>query len=307
MRRKSNNNFSYFLTGVVLGVGLVILGGIAFYKRDFIKHQVKNVSQWSKKFHFSTRPKFKHRMVEDFKEPISAQPGKAFGSEDQFTFELFRNGTFIIDGRSGHAWQKSDSYRDSAFIRSSQPLPKTYKIVITAGEIDYDLEKINGLAPDSEYPEGPQNENGCYLVTITDEIPQGHHTNIWWHQHRKITIDVDNNVWGHGMPNPIFMVYFNFDNKLRAFDGMENKWRPEWTKAVRYEPTAWYKFEIEKTKTHYITSIYEKNGNLLKQGKIGVDQVWHGQGDYPEYFVVGDPHENYYQGSLKIDRIDYQF
>lgn len=298
--------FFYFLVGVGLGVCLVLLGAAAFYKKDFIKGKIKALSQFSKKFGFSSQKRYRHHFVEEFNQPIPVESGKAFGPQGKFTFELFRNGTFIIDGRSGHAWQKSDSYRDSAFIRSSQPLPKTYKITVTVGAIDYGLEKISGLEQDPEYPEGPQNENGCYLLTITDELPAGHHTNIWWHQHRKVVIDVDNNVWGHGMPDPIFMVYFNTSNKLMAWDGRTDQWQPQWTNAVRYNQARWYKIEIEKTKTHFISSIYDNNGALLKRGAVPLKDVWQGLGT-TEYFVVGDPHENYYQGSMKIDNVSLNF
>lgn len=309
MLRTVRSHFSYFLKGFILGVVLVVVGAGAYYKKDTINHQFKRFS------HISVQvPKFlkvspyKHRIVENFDQPISAESGKSFGPDGAFTFELFRNGTFIIDGKSGYAWQKSDSYRDSAFIRSTKPLPKTYKIAITVGAIDYGLEKIEGLKQDSEYTEGPGNENGAYLVAITDEVPEGHHTNIWWHQHRSVVIDVDNNVWGHGGPNPIFMVYFNEDNKFRAVDGATNEWTKDWNSALQHELGKWYKVEVERSKTHYTLTTYSKEGKLLKQGKIAIkDGVWHGNGDYEEYFVVGDPHENYYQGSMKIEQISLEY
>ena len=243
--------------------------------------------------------------IEKFDKPIHAQAGKQFGKNNQLTFELFRNGTFDIDGRSGYAFERSDSYRDSAFIRSTSKLPKTYKISIVLGEIDYNLEKISKLPKDPEYPEGPQNENGCYLIAITDQKPEGHHTNIWWHQHRKLVIDVDNNTWGHGMPNPIFMVYFDRSNRLVAFDGQRDEWLNDWRKAATYDPSSWYKIEVEKTKTHYILSIATQKGKILKRAKVKLPQVWNEDGFHDEYFVVGDPHENYYQGSMKIKSIAF--
>ena len=245
---------------------------------------------------------FQKQVMEEFKKPLAAVSGQTFGRLDQLTFELFRNGTFEIDG-SGTARQKSASYRDSAFIRSTKQLPKTYKITIVAGEIDYNLNKIQSLKQDPEYPEGPQNENGCYLLAITDEKPTGHHTNIWWHQHRKLVIDVDNNTWGHGMPNPIFMVYFDRSNQLVSYDGDQDEWQRNWKKAVTYEPAQWYKIEIEKTGKEYILSIHNHKGSLLKRGTVAIKDVWHTDESHPEYFVVGDPHENYYQGSMSIRSI----
>jgi len=244
-----------------------------------------------------------NKTVESFDQPIEAVHQKSFGKKGQLTFELFRHGTFEIDGASGFALQKSPSYRDSAYIRSTDPLPETYTVSVVVGGIDYGLENIAGLAPDPEYKEGPPNENGCYLLAITDQKPKSPHINDWWHYHRKVVIDVDNNVWGYGMPNPIFMVNFNSDNELRSFDGSENKWTGEWTQAVRYDKNAWYRIEIKKTKSHYVMSIKTEDGKVLKQASVKRDDVWHDYGAYPDYLVVGDPHENYYQGSMKIKEI----
>ena len=243
------------------------------------------------------------QVEEDFSKPMMAKAPESFGKYKQLTFELHRAGTFLIDGKSGYAWQKSESYLDSAFIRSTHELPKTYKISVTVGDIGYDLENIRGLANDPNYPEGPKNENGCYLLAITDEMPAGHHTNIWWHQHRKVVIDVDNNVWGHGMPHPIFMVYFDRDNQLVSFDGDNDQWQPEWKNAVTYESNQWYSVEVEKTHDEFILRVYDRNGRLLKSASADLKNIWHEDGSHPDYFVVGDPHENYYQGSVKIRSI----
>ena len=305
MQNKVKNRVKFFLIGFVIGVFLTASAGLVCYKavkvikdpakRQAIKKKIKNLGSI-----FKAKPKL---TVEDFKVPMEAVNGKSFGKNNHLAFELFRGGIFVIDGKSGYALQHSPSYRDSAFIRSTKSLPKTYKISVVVGGIDYGLEKISGLEPDPEYPEGPQNENGCYLLAITDEVPKGHHTNIWWHQHRKVVIDVDNNAWGHGMPNPIFMVYFDGENKLTSFDGAGNGWTKSWQKAVTYDPGAWYKVEIEKTKSEFVMSIYDEKGKLLKSASVNLKNVWHEGGPGGDYFVIGDPHENYYQGSMKIRSI----
>mgnify|MGYP001608464336 FL=1 len=290
--------------GVAVGVAMALFGAfILQYKsshpqwKDDLKAEVLNILE------FKFFPE--SMLVENFDKAISAVAGKQFGQKNQLTFELFRNGTFDIDGLSGYAWQRSNNYQDSAFIRSTKKLPNTYKISIVVGEIDYNLEEISKLPQDPEYPEGPQNENGCYFIAITDQKPEGHHTNIWWHQHRKLVIDVDNNVWGHGMPNPIFMVYFDRSNRLVSFDGQRDEWLKDWRKAVTYDPVSWYKIEVEKTKTHYILSIATQKGKILKKTKVRRQEVWHDDTFHDEYFVVGDPHENYYQGSMKIKSIAF--
>lgn len=245
----------------------------------------------------------KLQVTQDFSETEVKVNDKNLGEYGQLTFELYRGGSFTIDKKSGFLWQKSDNYGDVAIVRSTNPLPKTYKISVVVGEIDYGLDKIKYKENDPAYKEGPMNENGCYLLAITDEVPVGHHTNDWWHQHRKVCIDVDNNVMGNGMPNPIFMVYFDKDNQLHSWNGMLNSWDKNWEKAVEYKYEKWYRVEIEKTEKEFIMSIFDEKDNLLKKGTVTLDNVWHEDGNYPDYLVIGDPHENYYQGSMKIRSI----
>lgn len=304
MKNKTKENIVFFLIGFVLGIALVAASWDGLRKtakklkdvnfREIAEDTLANMPQWTQK---------RWQVSENFSKAVKAVSGKSFGKDNQLTFELYRNGTFAIDGGSGYAWQKSASYRDSAIIRSTKALPKTYKISIVVGGIDYGLENIAGLPLDPEYSEGPRNENGCYLIAITDTLPAGNHTNLWWHEHRKVAIDVDNNVWGHGMPNPIFMVYFDRDNKLQSFNGKENKWQTAWVKGATYKLNQWYRVEIEKTKTEYILSVLSDTGELLKRASIDLKKVWKADRHHREYFVIGDPHENYYQGSMKIREI----
>ncbi len=302
MEPKNKNSIGVFMTGFLIGSFLTVAAAGMFYYAvnhpglaGAIKQRLMSLTE--------IRMSLSKQITEDFRKQLVPVSGTAFGELDQLTFELFRNGTFEIDGDTGYAWQKSRSYRDSAFIRSTKPLPKTYKITVVAGEIDYNLDKISKLPKDPEYPEGPTNENGAYLIAITDVKPEGHHTNIWWHQHRKLVIDVDNNVWGHGMPNPIFMVYFDRSNSLVSYDGANDVWQKEWKKAVTYEPKRWYTVEVEKTRKHFIMSIADENGKILKKSKVDLKDIWHDDDRHQDYFVIGDPHENYYQGAMKIKSI----
>lgn len=304
MKSKTKEKIVFFLIGFVLGIGLVAFSWDGLRKtakkfkdvnfREIAEDTLSNMTRWTRQ---------KRQVTEDFLKAVKAVSGKNFGKDNQLTFELHRNGTFVIDGKSGYAWQKSDSYRDSAIIRSRKALPETYKISVVVGDIDYGLKNISGLPQDPEYSEGPRNENGCYLIAIADTPPTGHHTNTWWHQHRKVVIDVDNNVWGHGMPNPVFMVYFDRDNKLVSYDGENNEWQRDWMKAVAYEPGKWYRVEIEKTRKRYIMSVRSDTGRLLKSASVNLEKVWNADEYHKDYFVIGDPHENYYQGSMKIREI----
>ncbi|GEM_PF-2468893 len=304
MENKTKDKIIFFLVGFALGIGLVAFSWKGLHKtakkfkdvnvREIAKGMLATMRQWTYK---------KQQVTEDFSKGIKAVSGKSFGTDGQLTFELYRNGTFVIDGESGYAWQKSDSYRDSAIIRSTHALPETYKISAVVGNINYGLENIAGLPQDPEYAEGPKNENGCYLIAITDTPPTGHHTNTWWHEHRKVVIDVDNNVWGHGMPNPVFMVYFDRDNKLMSYNGEQNRWQKDWVNGTRYKLSAWYRVEIERTRKEYILSVLSDTGELLERAVVDLEKVWHADGHHKDYFVIGEPHENYYQGSMKIKEI----
>ena len=242
-------------------------------------------------------------LTEEFTSPVAAKSGASFGTEGWLTFELYRGGTFVIDGASDVAVQQSPSYRDVALIRSTKALPKTYTVRATVGKIDYELEAVEGLAPDPNYDEGPRNENGCYLLAITDTLPSGHHTNDWWHQHRKVVIDIDNNVWGSGMPHPIFMVSFDTANALVAWNGAKEAWQHKWRKAVEYAWSAWYTVAIQRTPTHFILSVADEPGRVLQQAEVPLEEAWHADAAHPDYVVIGDPHENYYQGSMQIQSL----
>lgn len=302
----NKNKLNSFLIGIIIGA-LLAASAVFFTYKDLKNHpgiekKLLNVLHFCKiiLFHW---PVAGNQMIEKFSEPITVENSRSFGKHGQLTFEMYRDGTFQVDGKSGYALQKSSHYSDVALIRSTKALPKTYKISVEVGAINYDLDLISGLPNDPNYPEGPKNENGCYLISISDVEPSGHHTNVWWHQHRKVVIDVDNNVWGNGMPHPIFMVYFDENNELVSFDGSADRWQKDWRKAVTYEPTRWYRIEVEKTATQFILRIYDIKGTILKEGKADLNNVWHEDGDYPDYFSIGDPHENYYQGSMKIKSI----
>ena len=53
--------------------------------------------------------------------------------------------------------------------------------------------------------------------------------------------------------------------------------------------------------------MFEKDGKLLKEARVSLNKVWNEDEYHPEFFVVGDPHENYYRGSIKIKEIRVQY
>ncbi|MBI3618032.1 MAG: hypothetical protein HY210_07445 [Candidatus Omnitrophica bacterium] len=218
MKSETKDKMVFFLIGFALGISIIAFSWGGLRKtakkikdvnfREVGKNALVNMGQWTHK---------RRQVIEDFSKPVKAVSGKSFGKNGQLTFELYRNGIFLIDGKSGYAWQR--------------------------------------------------------------------------------------NVWGHGMPNPVFMVYFDRDNKLVSYDGKGNEWQSDWMKAVAYEQNKWYRVEIEKTKRQYIMSVCSDAGKLLKSASVNLEKVWNADEYHKDYFVIGDPHENYYQGSMKIKEI----
>jgi len=290
-----------FAIGIVFGIVITALLGPRVY-RFAEKHDLGRYAENLPSPVTLLPSIYSHKLTMKFDQSLELKAGQSFGPDNFLTAELFRGGKITADGKSGYARQISGSYRDSAIIRSTKKLPARYKISVVVGGIDYGLEKIAGLEQDPEYTEGPQNENGVYLLAITDVEPRGHHNNLWWHQHRKVVIDVDNNVWGHGMPHPMFMVYFDRNNELKSFDG--RSWTTEWRKAVTYDPKAWYRIEIEKTWAKYILTISAENGRRLARASVPLKKVLHTASSYPDYFALGDPHENYYTGNFRVKEIE---
>jgi len=299
-------NLKYFIIGLVLGVVFAVMAGGMFYKfgRHLpwekalakVEHKVSKVFQGSKP---------EQNLHAEFSNVQEFQNNFQFGSKGWLTSQMFGNGRFEWNQARKTLTQVSENYRDSAMIRSSKPLPKTYRLSVVVGEINYGLENLEGLSKDPDFSEGPLNENGCYLLTITDTPPVEPHTNIWWHHHRKVTVDVDNNVWGHGMPNPIFMAYFNADNRLRTYNAKTKQWGPEWESALHYDPVQYYRITIEKTEDQYKYTLALENGKVLHRIEVPIKEVW--RKNEADYFVLGEPHMNYYQGSLKIKKIHLSY
>ena len=79
----------------------------------------------------------------------------------------------------------------------------------------------------------------------------------------------------------------------------------DWNVAIHYNENKFYKVQIEKTLKEFILRIFTENGELLKESRVDLNEVWNK--DHEEYFALGDPHSNYYQGSFKIKEISMQY
>jgi hypothetical protein len=254
---------------------------------------------------FHDRDATEDQVTEQFDSEVTVVNSATFGAFNQLKFSLDGTGAgFVIPG-DGVCQQTSPSYTDSGIIRSTGRLPKTYVISAIVGEIQYGLEKLDGVDDDPAYSEGPNNENGLYFLTVTDTVPAVPNINLWWHDHRKVVLDVDNNIWGWGMPNPVFMVYWDLTNTLNSYQENET-WTTEWQNCYHYSTGSalYYRAQIERTPQHFIMSLFTEGGSLLISGAQLLSNVWHNDNSvYPEYMALGDPHENYYQGYAKFKSI----
>ena len=124
----NKDKFISFLIGIIIGAVIAASAGLLYhsYLNDpqQFKSKIKTILHYRKLLKIQW-PTFRKPIAENFTEQIQAQSGKIFGKNNQLVFELYRGGTFVIDGKSGYAWEKSDHYGDVAIIRSAKALPKT--------------------------------------------------------------------------------------------------------------------------------------------------------------------------------------
>ena len=227
-------------------------------------------------------------VVENFSTVRSFADGTVFGACNLLTMETA--GSPSLSNASGRYLQASSAQKTDGFIvRSANALPATYKVSVDIGGINFDL-----LDPVDE-------ENGAYFISITNQAgaPQ---LNSWWHTNRKVMIDTDNNIWGSGGTHPIFFGYYTTSNADYFYNQSTSAWTNSWVSASNYQPDTWYTFEIEKNTTQYIYRAYNTiTGALVRQATIPIASVRGSTS--PDYFAIGDPHTNYYNGSMKIANI----
>lgn len=185
--------------------------------------------------------------------------------------------------------------------------------------------------------------NGVYWATIMDTLPQPRE-NIWAHHHRKFFIDAWNYrkrmlgvtvaaVDGRSTTDP------RVGKAFHAHDGHD--WKPYSVEpAFFYRPDRWYAVTIERSGGsfryavegdfhgvgfhrfedaidieescvyHYNRSPGELDaecllGDVLDTG-AGLAEVWPADSAYPDYFMMGDPHINFYEGEVLVDLLSLE-
>ena len=225
----------------------------------------------------------------------------------------------------------SVDHTDATIVRPTAPLPDRYRISLRVGFASFG----DGLPGKNGYDGGETAEpwssddateqNGFYWLTILDAVP-GPHNNTWIHHHRKVVIDSDNHyppwmeMWnGRELvasgEHPIMM--FALDGRGRDDDRIgtpflswsAGAWQPsgEIRAADAYLPGHWYDVAIERDgdlRTLEIRGTFRFGGARTYRATIDAAArgVFHHAG-YPDYFMFGDPHTNYYEGEVYYDDV----
>lgn len=182
--------------------------------------------------------------------------------------------------------------------------------------------------------------NGFYWFALMDQLPKPHN-NIWSHHHRKFVIDSWNRENNHNTINVIaldgssethtafgkkFISYVNGNWKKIADTPLDNYLPNEWYKITFTRTSIFYEFSISGKFKNAGQAIYKDKIDLRKNCVFHYNQTpvelntacvdnrektflgkiftsWPINSSYPDYFVIGEPHINYYEGSILIDDI----
>ena len=182
--------------------------------------------------------------------------------------------------------------------------------------------------------------NGFYWLTILDRPPMPHN-NIWLHHHRKFVIDSWNRKGFNNTVNVFALdgkskTHLAFGKKFISY--LDDKWQKisdvpvdfylpnEWYTVTFMRTALFYEFSIkgnfknggQRTFTdtidirkhcvfHYNQTQEELDPNCVdnrSQSFLGKEFIaWPKDSAYPEYFMLGEPHINYYEGSVLVDDI----
>lgn len=225
----------------------------------------------------------------------------------------------------------SPKHTDGLVVRSTDKLPGKYRVCLRVGFASFGDGKAKGLngyaggETDEPWSNGDATlENGFYWLTILDATPRPHN-NIWIHHHRKVVIDSDNNkeawtnIW-HGKSwvadgeHPIMMFGVDKDGADTDSNG-----RPflSWSNGAlqpsgeirsvdAYKDNTWYSACIAREDDAFVLTVsgdFKWGGQQTYVGTIPASRVYQAGAGIPDFFMFGDPHNNYYQGSVYYDDV----
>lgn len=184
-------------------------------------------------------------------------------------------------------------------------------------------------------------QNGFYWLTILDALPRPHN-NTWIHHRRKVVIDSDNHYppWMEIFDGSRFVESGEHPVMMFALDGRQKShelygppflswsadaWQPsgEIRAVDSYLPGEWYDVSIEREPGRYTLQVsgrFRYGGQQTYRATIDAAAhcIWHFRATpeekapgcgwpeaewWPEYFMFGDPHVNYYEGQVLYDDV----
>jgi hypothetical protein len=225
----------------------------------------------------------------------------------------------------------SPQHTDGLVVRPTNPLPARYRVCLKVGYASFGDGKPDGRngysgdERDGPWLDGDATlENGFYWLTILDATPRPHN-NLWIHHHRKVVIDSDNNKeswtniwegksWVPDGRHPIMMFGIDKDSDDSGDNGRaflswsHGALQPSGQiRAVdAYKDSTWYSACIERNPTDFVLTIsgdFKWGGQQTYVGTIPISRVYQADPGIPDFFMFGDPHNNYYRGSVYYDDI----
>lgn len=224
----------------------------------------------------------------------------------------------------------SPQHTDGTIVRPTQALPDNYRVSLRVGYPRFGDGMPGGL---NGYDRGDESglpwrdmpatqENGFYWMAIWDKQTRPHN-NVDAHHHRKVIIDSDNNQEGwtyqwdgkkyvSNGQHPVMMFAVSPKGTESPYTGLppisytRGKWDTSgyFRTVDAYKDMRWYNVSIAKQAGSYTLTVEGdfKSGQHKYSGTISGKQVYHSTG-FPDYFVFGDPHINFYEGEVYYDNV----
>ncbi len=267
---------------------------------------------------------------ETFDDPAILNNLQTFGDDNWLTAEI-RNDA-IITVSNGMAHFLTVDFPGQALIRITDSLPDEYKIRVRLGNVNFSYTnyEADDYADPNFWYETDRVENGFYWSTLTDVKSEGENGEEFWHNHRKAGIDSDDHYgYGEHTETPVYMVYSRKsayedlpvtgtaywpDGRLKStYISTWPQGGPQWSTypwcwdiGYVYDETSWYWTEIEKSNHGLTLRLYDGDMNLLEETATICQELIAKMGSTAspeEYFYVGEPHVNSYEGNAFVDEI----
>jgi len=292
---------------------------------------------------FSDDGAFFHKRDPRFTPPQGYRISAAVGQEGFLTLEAYARSQkdpqsvfALVDDPAhpgNHALQlASPEHTDGVLLRTTHPLGTHYQICARIGYINFGTgDGQNGYHGGERNEPWRQdlgdatNENGCYFGAIYN-TPPAPHNNIFAHHARIAFIDSDNNTEGWTAIwdpltrqflksgwHPIVMAVLDGQGAetpeggppMRAYAADE--WNPS-GKIVAvdaYKENTWYTACFTRAGnafTMQVTGDFRLGGHTTYQAALqDTSDVFHYADSH--YWLAGDPHINYYEGTMLIDDV----